>query len=94
MGHLGKGRDGTIEFRDMKEPTGSSPLAIFLRDIVREVNANTIQPGKGYAIRRGTTGTILEVGGGASGGSAIEVSVCDATTGTVKRYRLIGTEVP
>lgn len=77
----------------VKEPTGSSPLASYLREMAREINSNAISQGTGYRVRRGTTGTILEIGTPTGGGAEIEVSICDATTGTVKRYRLIGTEV-
>lgn len=94
MGRMVAGHVWCILRDFMKEPTGSSPLASYLRDMAREINSNAISPGMGYRVRRGTTGTILEIGGGTSGGSTIEVSVCDPTTGTVKRYKLIGTEVP
>lgn len=91
---MGSGNVRCILRNLVKEPTGSSPLASYLREMAREINSNSISPGMGYRVRRGTTGTILEIGTPTGGGAEIEISVCDATTGTVKRYRITGTEVP
>lgn len=77
----------------IKEPTGKSPIANYVREIVREINANRIQGGVGYNISRTASGTILNIGeGGASGGS-VEVTLCDPVTGATSVYKLRGTKV-
>jgi hypothetical protein len=66
-----------------REPQGAGSLVGWLRILLRYVRSLQIQSGRGYKVKRGPYGTILEIDRGGGGGIS-DVETCNPDTGEME----------
>jgi len=74
------------------EPTGTIPLALYLRKIVRQLNSAVVTSVVGGRLSRGPSGTQIVIDPPGGSGAKVRLFLCDSITG-IGAYYLVHAEL-